>query len=139
MSTSTEIVRLQQQIEDLLAIDGKLYFDFSPENNDMRLSLVTVRASHKQPFLYHSLSGEDRKDALQQMITYIQRPPKAAFVFEVRWYHTKYPEVVYTSRFRGASVFEVLDKCYYQTKPEELVVKSIRRLEEQEVNSGATV
>lgn len=130
---STESVRLQKEIKNLLQVQGKLYFDFSPENMEVRLSLVTVSQRHGQPFLLHEHTGEDRTDALKNMLDYLRKPPsKAAFLFEVLWCKPDTPETSYTSHFWAKDVFEVLDKCYYQTKHKDLIIKRIERVEEED-------
>ncbi len=130
MPTPTASSRLQKEIEAFLQVDGKLYFDFSPKDLIVELSLITVSARHGQAFLLLTTTGEDRAEALTNALKALQDPQKPTFA--VQWYRPDNPTDIICSYFRADHVFEILEKLYYQAKSEELMITELRLLPEDE-------
>ncbi|MEM6299551.1 MAG: hypothetical protein AAF740_12760 [Bacteroidota bacterium] len=120
-------LKLQKEIDAFLDVDGQLYFDFSPEDQKVRLSLITENAEHGQSFLLHSQLSEDREEALQETLDFLKKADETSFIFEVEWYLKRRPEELFTSHFRAESIFEVLEKCYYNANRDELIVTRVER------------
>ena len=59
--------RVQQQIEAHLGMQGNLIYDFANEGSNTKLNLITVNARHNQSFLFHTVVGVDKLDALEKM------------------------------------------------------------------------
>ncbi len=120
-------LKLQKEIDAFLDVNGQLYFDFSPENQQVRLSLITENAEHGQSFLLYSHLSEGHEEALQETLDFLKNVEETDFVFEVDWYLKRRPEELFTSHFRAASLFEVLEKCYHSASRDELVIIRVER------------
>ena len=68
-----ETARLQNEIREYLGLsDTELIFDFTEQEGNIRLDLITVNPRHNQSFLFHSTIGTDRIDALHKMLDYVK-------------------------------------------------------------------
>ena len=69
-----EAANIQEQIEEHLGLKGKgLVFEFSRDKEHIKLDLITVNPRHNQSFLFHSVIGFDKIDALKRMFAYVKR------------------------------------------------------------------
>ncbi|MCW5907896.1 MAG: hypothetical protein KIS94_08560, partial [Chitinophagales bacterium] len=64
---NVEIARYQTDIATRLGIDSQnLIFNYKQKNETVRLDLVTVNPKHDQSFLFHTITGTDKIDALKK-------------------------------------------------------------------------
>lgn len=119
-----ESARLQKSIEEYLGIDGSLVFDFLQENGNSKLNLITVNPRHNQSFLFHTVIGVDKLDALQKMLDYVKSYREKESSFTVQW-RTKTDKELQTSYFRARNMYEALDKLYYGRDINSITVYSI--------------
>jgi hypothetical protein len=67
-----EIAKLQKEIISKLGISqDNAIFNFKQKNDVVRFDLVTVNPKHEQSFLFHTVHGTDKIDALRKMLQYI--------------------------------------------------------------------
>ncbi|MFY7788294.1 MAG: hypothetical protein ACOVQA_10515 [Thermoflexibacteraceae bacterium] len=119
-----ETARLQAAIESYLGIEGNLIFDFLQENNQTKLNLITVNRRHNQSFLFHSLIGIDKLDALQKMLEYVRTYKEQENSYTLQWAEPNKKELQ-TSYFRAKNMYEALDKFYYGRDVNSITVFSI--------------
>ncbi len=119
-----ETARLQAAIESYLGIEGNLIFDFLQENNQTKLNLITVNRRHNQSFLFHSLIGIDKLDALQKMLDYVRTYREQESSYTIQWAEPNKKELQ-TSYFRAKNMYEALDKFYYGRDVNSITVFSI--------------
>ncbi len=119
-----EAARLQKSIEEYLGIEGSLIFDYLTEENKIKLNLITINTRHNQSFLFHSLLGVDKIDALQKMLEYVKNFREKESSYTVQW-RTKTDKELQTSYFRARNMYEALDKLYYHRDVNSITVYSI--------------
>jgi hypothetical protein len=108
-----EAVKIREQIEKHLGLDGNsLLFDFRNQDGRAKLDLITVNARHNQSFLFHTVTGYDRLDALRQMLEYARNYRDKESSFTIQWMARGERELQ-TSYFRASNVYDALDKLYY--------------------------
>ena len=78
----------------------------------MRLDLVTVNPKHDQSFLFHSITGTDKIDALKKMLEYIDQHYHNESSLTIQWIKVG-DNKLHTSYFRAQNMYEALDKFYY--------------------------
>jgi len=67
-----EIARIQREIKNHLGLKSNaLYFDYNSHDSKVKLDLITVNPIHNQSFLFHSVLGYDKVDALNKMLDYV--------------------------------------------------------------------
>lgn len=110
---NVETARLQKDIAVRLGIDSdNLIFNYKQKNETVRLDLVTVNPKHEQSFLFHTITGTDKIDALRKMLQYIEQHYPHEGSMTIQW--TKLGEnKLHTSYFRAQNMYEALDKFYY--------------------------
>jgi hypothetical protein len=70
---NVETARYQKDIATRLGLDPQnLIFNYKQKNETVRLDLVTVNPKHDQSFLFHTVTGTDKIDALKKMLDYIE-------------------------------------------------------------------
>ncbi|MCS6820146.1 MAG: hypothetical protein RMJ53_09295 [Chitinophagales bacterium] len=116
MSTdqNVEVARLQSEIAQMLGMrQENLIFNFKFKNETVKLDLVTVNPRHEQSFLFHSVTGTDKADALRKMVDYIQNHYHHENSMTIQWMKVG-ENVLHTSYFRAKNMYEALDKFYYE-------------------------
>ncbi len=110
---NVEIARLQKEIAEALGIDTEnLIFNFKEKNALVRFDLVTVNPKHDQSFLFHTVSGTDKIDALKKMLEYISDHFPNENSVTIQWIKMG-DNKLHTSYFRAKNMYEALDKFYY--------------------------
>jgi hypothetical protein len=108
-----ESARIQKQIEEHLGMEGsQLLFDFRPMEDRMRLDLITVNPRHHQSFLFHTVTGYDKVDALRKMLDYVRQSRDQESSYTIQWVARGERELN-TSYFRATNMYDALDKLYY--------------------------
>ncbi|MCU0389899.1 MAG: hypothetical protein MUE81_02160 [Thermoflexibacter sp.] len=119
-----EASRMQQAIEDSLGIEGSLIFDYIIEGGRIKLDLVTVNKRHSQSFLFHSVFGIDKIDALKKMLDYVQTYKAQENSYTIQW-TAKDSRELQTSYFRARNIYDALDKLYYGRDVNAITVFSV--------------
>lgn len=108
-----ESARIQRQIEEHLGLGaGTLLFEFRQLDGQTRLDLITVNPRHQQSFLFRYETGHDKLDALNKMLTYVQRYRDEESSYTIQW-RTRGDKELHTSYFRAHNTYEALDKLYF--------------------------
>jgi predicted ATP-grasp superfamily ATP-dependent carboligase len=108
-----ESARIQEQIEQHLGLNGaQLLFEYNQVDGQVKLDLITVNPRHSQSFLFHSVAGFSRVDALQKMLDYVQSYRDKTSSFTIQWM-ARGDRELQTSYFRASNVYDALDKLYY--------------------------
>ena len=115
----------QRLIESHLGMNGNLIYDFSTEDNKVKLNLITVNPRHNQSFLFHSLIGVDKLDALKKMLEYVQSRFERDNSYTIQWRASGEQEL-HTSYFRAKNMYEALDKLYYNRDINAITVYSLK-------------
>ncbi|MBT34348.1 MAG: hypothetical protein CMO01_32175 [Thalassobius sp.] len=128
MNTSTdfhvEIARIQTAIEKHLGMEGNLIFDFTNTENNIKLNLITVNPRHNQSFLFHSVIGLDKIEALNKMLEYVKKYKEEESSYTIQWRIIGDKEL-HTSYFRAKNMYDALDKLYYNRDINSISVYSI--------------
>ena len=114
----------QQQIEEHLGMRGSLVFDFASEGSNTKLNLITVNPRHNQSFLFHSVVGVDKLDALQKMLVYVRESYLVDGSYTIQW-RAKGDQELHTSYFRAKNMYDALDKLYYNRDINTITVYSL--------------
>jgi hypothetical protein len=109
-----EVARLQKEIVGKLGIrQENAIYNFKQKNETVKLDLVTINPTHEQSFLFHSVTGTDKVDALRKMIVYIDEHYHHESSMTIQWMKVGESKL-YTSYFRALNMYEALDKFYYE-------------------------
>lgn len=120
-----EIARLQQQICKKLGIaTTNVIFNFKEKGNLVKFDLVTINPKHEQSFLFHSLTGVDKIDALKKMLEYIEKNYAEESSMTIQWIKIG-ENILHTSYFRAKNMYEALDKFYYEREINQYKIFSI--------------
>jgi|ERR1043165_1512412 hypothetical protein len=110
---NVETARYQKDIATRLGLDGEnLIFNYKQKEETVRLDLVTVNPKHDQSFLFHTVTGTDKVDALKKMLDYIDQHYHNESSLTIQWMKIG-ENKLHTSYFRAQNMYEALDKFYY--------------------------
>jgi hypothetical protein len=110
---NVEIARYQKDVAVRLGMDPQnLIFNYTQKNETVRFDLVTVNPKHDQSFLFHTITGTDKIDALKKMLEYIDQHYHQENSMTIQWIKVG-DNRLHTSYFRAANMYESLDKFYY--------------------------
>ncbi|PCJ85352.1 MAG: hypothetical protein COA57_07745 [Flavobacteriales bacterium] len=129
MTETTEIhiesARLQKEIEAYIGMkSANIIFDFHEIDGMTKLDIVTVNPTHRQSFLFHSVTGYDRANALGKMLDYVKIYKEKESPYTVQW-SLKDDDELHTSYFRAKNISTALDKFYYGRDPNSTVIFSV--------------
>jgi hypothetical protein len=120
-----EAARMQQEIEDYLGLrSSDLVFEYSSTDGKVRLDLITLNPKHNQSFLFHSVTGIDKPDALKKMLGYVQSYKEKENSYTIQWV-AKGDKELHTSYFRAGNVMDALQKLYYGRDMNTITVFSV--------------
>ena len=119
-----EVARLQSAIEKHLGMEGNLIFDFINTEKNIKLNLITVNPRHNQSFLFHSVLGLDKIEALNKMFEYVKNYKEEESSYTIQW-RIIGDKDLHTSYFRAKNMYDVLDKLYYNRDINSISVYSI--------------
>jgi len=120
-----EISKIQKEIEAYLRLDRTdLIFDYQDAGEEVRLDVITINARHNQSFLFHSVNGYNKVDALQQMLDYVKTYRDKKNSYTIQW-SVKGESELHTSYFRAKDIPEALDKLTYGRDPNGLTIFSV--------------
>ncbi len=110
---NVELAKIQKQIKNHLGLRSEnLIFDYKMGENQILLNLITINPRHNQSFLYHSLHGIDKLDAVRKMWDYVSLHSKNNNSYTIQWIAEGDNEL-HTSYFKAKNMYEALDKLYF--------------------------
>lgn len=120
-----EINRLQKEIEKYIALkQSNIIFDFNQHNNKINLDVVTVNPRHHQSFLFHSVEGATKVDALNKMLHYVKEYKDKESSYTIQW-SLKDKQELHTSYFRATNIMEAIEKLFYGNDPSSIIIFSV--------------
>jgi hypothetical protein len=113
LDQNVEVARYQKDIATRLGVDSQnLIFNYKQKNETVRLDLVTVNPKHEQSFLFQTITGTDKIDALKKMLEYVIEHYYNENSLTIQWIKIG-ENMLHTSYFRAQNMYEALDKFYY--------------------------
>ncbi len=123
--TNLEIARLQKAIGDHIGVGpDSLIFNYETKGKSTKLHLITLNPRHDQSFLFHSTSGSDKVDALEEMLDYVRNYKERTSSYTIQW-SARGKQELQTSYFRAKNVLEALDKLFFDRDPNSITVFSV--------------
>jgi predicted ATP-grasp superfamily ATP-dependent carboligase len=120
-----EAANIQNQIKNFLGLrSNELIFEYSNVDGQVKLDLITINPRHNQSFLFKSIKGLDKTDALHKMMDYVKNHKEKEGSFTIQW-TTKGMNELQTSYFRAKSMYDALDKLYYGRDMNNITVFSV--------------
>jgi len=121
-----EIARYQKEIEAYIGLGpGSIVFDFDELNqNQVELRVITVNPRHRQSFLFHTTTGRNKVEALQDVVDYLKNYKSKESTYTIQW-RIKGEDVLNTSYFSAKNVLGALDKLYFDRDPNSITVFSV--------------
>lgn len=120
-----EAARIQKEIKSHLGLKSNgLMFEYSNVDGKVKLDLITLSPRHNQSFLFHSVVGFDKVDALNKMLDYVEHYKEKESSYTIQWIARGNKEL-HTSYFRASSVYDALDKLYYGRDSNTITVFSV--------------
>lgn len=120
-----EAARIQKDIKSYLGLrSNALIFEYGQIDGKIKLDLITINPRHNQSFLFHSVNGSDKIDALNKMLDYVQNYKEKESSYTIQWI-AKGDKELHTSYFRASSVYDALDKLYYGRDMNTITVFSV--------------
>ena len=120
-----EAARIQEEIQRYLGLESNaLMFEYSGRDGKTKLDLITINPRHNQSFLFHTVMGSDKIDALQKMLNYVEHYKEKESSYTIQWV-AKGNKELHTSYFRASSVYDALDKLYYGRDSNTITVFSV--------------
>ncbi len=120
-----KISKIQKEIEKYLSLGSTdMIFDYQENEDGVRLDMVTVNPRHNQSFLFHSVKGYNKIDALNQMLEYVQTYRDKKNSYTIQW-SVKGENELHTSYFRAKDIPEAIDKLHYGRDPNSITIFSV--------------
>ncbi|WP_237390511.1 hypothetical protein [Fulvivirga sediminis] len=120
-----EAARIQREIKSHLGLrSNALMFEYGNMEGKVKLDLITINPRHNQSFLFHSVMGFDKVDALQKMLEYVKHYKEKESSYTIQWI-AKGDKELNTSYFRASGVYDALDKLYYGRDSNTITVFSV--------------
>ncbi|WP_246223723.1 hypothetical protein, partial [Fulvivirga kasyanovii] len=117
--------RIQEEIKSHLGLrSSDLMFEYGNTDGKIKLDLITINPRHNQSFLFHSVMGFDKVDALNKMLDYVENYKEKENSYTIQWI-AKGNKELNTSYFRASSVYDALDKLYYGRDSNTITVFSV--------------
>lgn len=120
-----EAARIQQEIKDYLGLrSADLVFEYSNFEGKVKLDLITVNPRHNQAFLFQSVTGSDKVEALKKMLSYVQSYKEKENSYTIQWV-VKGGKELHTSYFKAGNIMDALQKLYYGRDMNTITVFSV--------------
>jgi hypothetical protein len=120
-----EAARVQQEIKNYLGVKtADLVFEYSYVEGKTKLDLITINPRHNQAFLFHSITGTDKLDALKKLWDYVKNYKEKELSYTIQWV-VKGDKELHTSYFRAGNVMDALQKLYYGRDMNTITVFSV--------------
>lgn len=120
-----EAAKIQKEIKGHLGLrSNALIFEYGTFEGKVKLDLITINPKHNQSFLFHSVKGFDKVDALKKMLEYVENYKEKDASYTIQWI-AKGDKELHTSYFRATNVYDALDKLYYGRDMNTITVFSV--------------
>lgn len=120
-----EAAKIQKEIKGHLGLrSNALIFEYGTFEGKIKLDLITINPKHNQSFLFHSVKGFDKVDALKKMLEYVENYKEKDGSYTIQWI-AKGDKELHTSYFRATNVYDALDKLYYGRDMNTITVFSV--------------
>lgn len=120
-----EISKIQKEIEKYLSLGStSIIFDYQPAGTGTRLDVITINPRHNQSFLFHSVEGYNKIDALNSMLEYVKDYREKKNSYTIQW-SVKGQNELHTSYFRAKDIPEAIDKLHYGRDPNGITIFSV--------------
>lgn len=120
-----QISKIQKEIENYLSLGSTdMIFDYKESGDSIRLDVITVNPRHNQSFLFHSVEGYNKIDALNKMLEYVQIYREKKNSYTIQW-SVKGENELHTSYFRAKDIPEAIDKLHYGRDPNGITIFSV--------------
>lgn len=129
MESSTDIhvesAKIQKEIRSYLGLKStELIFEFGNAEGQAKLDMITINPRHNQSFLFKSITGFNKLDALKKMLDYVQGYKEKESSYTVQWMVNGDKEL-HTSYFRASNIHDALDKLYFGRDRNTITVFSV--------------
>lgn len=120
-----EAARIQNEITNFLGLkSSELVFEYATRDGKTKLDLITINPRHNQSFLFKSITGLDKTDALNKMLDYVKTHKEKENSYTIQW-TAKGLNELQTSYFRAKNIYDAMDKLYYGRDMNNITVFSI--------------
>ena len=120
-----EAARIQNEITDFLGLkSSELVFEYTATDGKIKLDLITINPRHNQSFLFKTITGFDKTDALNKMLDYVKTHKEKENSYTIQWTARGMNELQ-TSYFRAKNIYDAMDKLYYGRDMNNITVFSI--------------
>lgn len=120
-----EISKIQKEIEKYLSLGStSIIFDYQQAGTGTRLDVITINPRHNQSFLFHSVEGYNKIDALNSMLEYVRDYREKKNSYTIQW-SVKGQNELHTSYFRAKDIPEAIDKLHYGRDPNGITIFSV--------------
>lgn len=120
-----EISKIQKEIEKYLSLGStSIIFDYQTAGTGTRLDVITINPRHNQSFLFHSVEGYNKIDALNSMLEYVRDYREKKNSYTIQW-SVKGQNELHTSYFRAKDIPEAIDKLHYGRDPNGITIFSV--------------
>lgn len=125
MEESTHIVQLENQIRSQLGLDADhVIFSYKLVEGITQLDVLTYNPRHQQSFLLHTTRAINKPEALEKMLNYLETHLQRESSYTIQWMKVG-DNTLHTSYFRARTIYDVLDKFYYDRDMNSYKVYSI--------------
>ncbi|MFM1999092.1 MAG: hypothetical protein RL204_1039 [Bacteroidota bacterium] len=125
LDKNIEIANLQGEIGKYIGLgQNSLVFNFEEGARSVLLRLITANPRHNQSFLFHTVEGSSKIEALKEMLEYVKNYKEAESSYTIQW-NLKGENSLNTSYFRAKNILGALDKLYFERDPNSIIVFSV--------------
>ncbi|MFZ4786011.1 MAG: hypothetical protein ACOYLH_11075 [Flavobacteriales bacterium] len=125
LDKNIEIANLQAEIGQYIGLgQNSLVFGFEEGTQNVMLRLITANPRHNQSFLFHTVEGSSKIEALKMMLEYVKNYKEAESSYTIQW-SIKGENALHTSYFRAKNILGALDKLYFERDPNSITVFSV--------------
>jgi hypothetical protein len=125
LDKNIEIANLQGEIGKYIGLgQNSLIFNFEEGARSVLLRLITANPRHNQSFLFHTVEGSSKIEALKEMLEYVENYKEAESSYTIQW-SLKGENSLHTSYFRAKNILGALDKLYFERDPNSITVFSV--------------
>jgi hypothetical protein len=125
LDKNIEIANLQGEIGKYIGLgQNSLIFNFEEGARSVLLRLITANPRHNQSFLFHTVEGSSKIEALKEMLEYVKNYKEAESSYTIQW-NLKGENSLHTSYFRAKNILGALDKLYFERDPNSITVFSV--------------
>lgn len=122
---NVEISQLQKDIEKHIGPEPhSVVFSYTAPEGKTKLDVITVNSRHNQSFLFHSVMGYDKVDALKKMYEYVRNYKESQSSYTIQW-TLRGESDLHTSYFRAKNIVDAINKLHYDRDPNSITIFSV--------------